>query len=134
VAEYHAFWRAHPAFAGVDDARLDAYADHDLMGQAPRLRPSGRIDAVAQDSLELQDAEPILARWRGLERVPFLRAARGLLDEVPPLYPEPLVERWRNALPQLEVHEIDDVNHYTILMSDDGVRRILPLVERALAR
>ncbi|MGH1550640.1 hypothetical protein ACRAWB_16250 [Leifsonia poae] len=25
--------------------------------------------------------------------------------------------------------EADDVNHYTILMTDDGIRQILPLLE-----
>ncbi|TPX00479.1 alpha/beta hydrolase, partial [Schumannella luteola] len=120
--EYRGFWRAHPAFAGVDDPRLDAYADYDLRGSAPELRPTGRVEAVAQDSLELQDEDPILARLRGLPAIPFLRAERGLLDEVPPLYPEPRLDRWMRELPALEVHRIADVNHYTILMSDDGVR------------
>ena len=131
---YHAFWRAHPAFAGHWDDRLAAYADYDLLGTEPELRPAGSIAAVTEDSLSLQDEAAILGRlahWPG--PIDFLRAPRGLLDEVPPLYPDAQVARWTAAVPQLRVHEIDDVNHYTILMSDDGVARVLPVLAGALA-
>ncbi|MFT4029234.1 MAG: alpha/beta hydrolase [Protaetiibacter sp.] len=130
---YREFWRAHPAFEGVHDPRLDEYADYELRGEAPELRPAARIEAVAADSLELQDETAILDRLRGIRgRIPFLRAERGLLDEVPPLYPWERLDHWRGELPALEAHAIDSVNHYTILMSDDGVRKILPVIERAI--
>lgn len=130
---YHAFWRAHPAFADHWDDRLAAYADYDLRGRAPELRPAGDLAAVTEDSLSLQDEAAILGRlahWPGA--IDFLRAPRGLLDEVPPLYPDAEVARWRAAVPALRVHEIHDVNHYTILMSDDGVARVLPVLTAAL--
>jgi len=130
---YRAFWEAHPAFAGVHDERLGRYADYDLVGAAPRLRPSGRIEAVTQDSLDLQDEDTILGRLRRLAGpIPFVRAPRGLLDEVPPLYPDAAVARWCAEVPALVVHEAVDVNHYTVVMSDAGVRQLLPLVEAAL--
>ncbi len=114
---YHEFWRAHPAFrhGDVDDADLTGYADHDLVGESPAMRSSVREDAVRADGAEVLTAgEP--AHRLTVETV-LLRAPRGLLDDPNPLIPADLAQAWAVERPELrEVTEIDDVNHYTIVM------------------
>jgi pimeloyl-ACP methyl ester carboxylesterase len=115
--EYHDFWRSHPAFGNgdVDDADLMAYADHDLVGDAPALRSSVSAAAVEADGADMFTAgEP--ARRLAVDTM-LLRAPRGLLDERDPLIPVDLAGEWAAGRPgQREVVEVDDVNHYTIVM------------------
>jgi pimeloyl-ACP methyl ester carboxylesterase len=117
AADYHDFWRAHPAFgnADLDDADLVAYADHDLVGDPPQLRSSVMEQAVRADGADMFTAgEP--ANRLTCDTV-LLRAPRGLLDEPTPLIAAELAAEWAAAQPdQREVIEVDDVNHYTIVM------------------
>jgi hypothetical protein len=62
--------------------------------------------------------------------VDFLRAHRGLVDDPPGLYPDGLLDESAPLIPQLRVHEIDDVNHYTLLLSDSGARSVAEFVGR----
>jgi pimeloyl-ACP methyl ester carboxylesterase len=117
AAEYHDFWRAHPAFGNgdIDDADLVAYADHDLVGEPPQLTSSVMEQAVRADGADVFTAgEP--ANRLTCSTV-LLRAPRGLLDEPTPLIAADLAAEWAAARPDhREVIEVDDVNHYTILM------------------
>jgi pimeloyl-ACP methyl ester carboxylesterase len=115
--EYHSFWRAHPAFGNgdVDDADLVDYADHDLVGDPPSMRSSVQEDAVRADGSDMFTGD--VPAQRLTVRTTLLRAPRGLLDEPTPLIPPDLAEEWAAERPeQREVVEIDDVNHYTIVM------------------
>jgi pimeloyl-ACP methyl ester carboxylesterase len=115
--EYHDFWRQHPAFGNgdVDDDDLDAYADHDLVGDPPNMRSSVSEAAVRTDGADvLAASEP--AHRLAVGTI-LLRAPRGLLDEPSPLIPVKLAKAWESERPdQREVVEVDDVNHYTIVM------------------
>ncbi len=113
------FWRAHPAFAAGLPAELEAYADYDLVGAEPRLRPSSTVEAIAADALDLYGAEWYRAALATLGgEVPLLRAPRGLLDEPGGLYADLPVRP--PLAPALRVVDVPGVNHYTILMSDPG--------------
>lgn len=122
---YHDFWRAHPAFAGYDvrDEDLMAYADHDLRGTPPHLRSSVAEQAVRTDGRELiadQDVRTALDTMR----VPgvLLRAQRGLLDQPDAFIPAELAATFDH--PTVELHEVADSNHFTILMGAGGARAV----------
>jgi pimeloyl-ACP methyl ester carboxylesterase len=115
--EYHRFWRNHPAFGNgdVDDGDLVAYADHDLIGDPPAMRSSVRADAVQADGADMYTAGD--AANRLTVDTLLLRAPRGLLDEPSPLIAADLAAEWGAKRPgQRDVVEVDDVNHYTIVM------------------
>ena len=40
---------------------------------------------------------------------------------------------WRAALPEVEIHEVADVNHYTIVMGERGADAVADLVARRIA-
>lgn len=121
---YLDFWRAHPAFARDWSPVVEEYARYDLDGRAPQLRPSTVTAAMLQDGAELYGPEWFLDALRGL-RVPVtvLRAARGLTD-ADPLYAPGALDAFRALVPALDVVEVDDVNHYTILFAARGAARI----------
>lgn len=120
-ASYRDFWRRHPAFVGHWSPIVEGYVDYDLQGSAPRLRPSTRVAAVATDSTQLFGSADYLTALRRIEAATtFLRAPRGLMDEPEALYAPDAARRARALVPHLVDVEVDDVNHYTVLMSPAG--------------
>lgn len=134
VEDYREFWRGHPAFAGHWTPTIEQYVDYDLHGTAPDLAPSAVVEAVAADAVQLAGDDGYAAVLAGL-RVPlrFLRAPRNLSDELPGLYSQQTVAQWGERLPQLGIHEVDDVNHYTIVMAEHGMREVLEIVRPVIA-
>lgn len=129
---YREFWKAHPTFATTWNPAIEAYIDYDLVGQAPRLHPSSRYEAVAADSLELAGDTRYVAALKGLAGpVHFIRAPRGLLDQVPALYPPEQIDHWAEALPHMVVHEAVDVNHYSIVLTELGSEMVARVVDEA---
>jgi lipase len=121
---YRDFWRDHPAFAAEWNPAVDDYLDYDLRGTEPELRPSTRIEAMAADGAELFGHPAHLAALDVVAEagipVTFLRAPRGLMDEPTPLYPTAAVESAAERLPLLAAYDVEDVNHYTILLTPAG--------------
>ncbi|MDP3208188.1 MAG: alpha/beta hydrolase [Rhodoglobus sp.] len=132
--EYRAFWREHPAFVGEFTDTIRRYVDYDLIETPDGLRPSSSLEAVTEDSLQLNDDTGYLGRMQSL-RMPlhFIRAPRGLLDQPRALYSPTQLDEWRREIPGMVVHEADDVNHYTIVMSKAGVAAVAPIVRAALS-
>lgn len=121
---YLDFWRAHPAFAHDWSPAVEAYARYDLDGEAPHLRASAVSAAMLEDGAELYGPAWYLDALGSLRMpVAVLRAPRGLTDG-DPLYAAGALETFREFVPQLEVIEVDDVNHYTILFADRGAVRV----------
>lgn len=132
-AAYRDYWRDHPAFAAEWSPTIEQYIDYDLVGEVPALHPATRLEAVQQDSLQLDGDTEYAAALAALPvGVDFLRAPRGLLNQVPPLYPDTEIARWRAALPKLAIHEVAEVNHYTIVMGERGADAVADLVARRL--
>ncbi|UAJ79038.1 alpha/beta hydrolase [Leifsonia sp. ZF2019] len=126
--EYRAFWHAHPAIGPWWNDAIERYVDYDLVGEAPALRSSAAEAAVSVNALELDGSAGYAEALAGLTLpLAFLRAPRGLLD-ADPLYDPSVVADWARRLPAMRVHETDDLNHYTIVMTEDGVRQVLPLL------
>lgn len=129
---YRDFWRTHPAFAGHWSPALQEYVDYDLVDDAGMRRPSARLEAVGVDALELYGPEWYVDALRGLRMpVTVLRAPRGLLDEPGGLYASGVLEAAASVVPPLQVVEVDDVNHYTIVMSAAGAQAVAAAVRSA---
>jgi pimeloyl-ACP methyl ester carboxylesterase len=131
LAAYQAWWAAHPAVAHADVSRadLDAYAAHDLAGEAPRMRSSISAAVVRDDGLDLF-GEPDAARLT----VPavFLCAPRGMVDDPHPMQPLADVQAWAAADPQRrQAVLVPDTNHYTIAWGAFGARAVADAIAQA---
>jgi lipase len=113
---YRDFWRAHPAFRQWHPA-MAAYADYDLVGQEPELRPSTRPEAALRDTRDMYVLPGMRPEPLGRPAA-FLRAPRGVQDEPDrPFYRAGWPSRW---LPGVGESTVEDVNHYTITLSEAG--------------
>lgn len=130
---YRDWWRAHPAFSMSDvlDSDLTAYADYDLVGEAPELHSSVSETAIrgdAEDTFEMGEA----AHRLELETL-LMRAPRGLLNEPNPIQPLALCESWAAESPdRRRVIQVPDVNHYTLVMGAAGAGAVRDAVLSAV--
>ena len=130
---YRDFFRRHPAFTEWSDVITD-YIDYDLVGEPGNYRSATRFEAMAADSRAQQDGEDWLLP--GLAALPpatpFLRAPRGLLNEEPGLFPAPWAARWAARFPAVEVRDVPDTNHYSVMFSERGATAIARTVQDVL--
>jgi lipase len=131
-AAYLDFWREHPAFRDAFTPDIAEYADYDLVGEPPHLRTASTVEAITADALDVYGPDWYLAALAGL-RIPIsmLRAPRGLLDEPGGLYPG--LPASPPLAPTMRVTDVDDVNHYTILMTDPGAGFVADALRTTLA-
>lgn len=135
LQEYRNFFREHPAFGPMWDEWVQAYVDYDLIGDEDDLHPSAVAAAVRVNLLELQEPELHLQAARTLpEDTEVLRVDRGLLDELPGLYPADHARALAAALPNLDITTVDGLNHYSILLSRAGAEAVADSIRAALAR
>ncbi|MBV9839500.1 MAG: alpha/beta fold hydrolase [Solirubrobacterales bacterium] len=131
---YRNWWRSHPAFANsdVDDRDLAAYADHDLIGSAPQLRPAVSEQAVRADAAELFTMGEPTKRLTVSARM--LCAPLGILNDDRPMQPLWLAREWAAAASdQRRVTLVEHVNHYTITMGAAGAAAVAEAVAEALS-
>ena len=122
---YLEFWRNHPAFSSEWSQAVVDYANYDLIGTEPELRPSCSFEAMKEDSMELLGGESVLSALVALgQPVTLMTAPRGLLNQTPGLYGPSEIERWKAELPAVTIREVPDVNHYTIVMSAAGAHAV----------
>jgi lipase len=131
---YVEFWREHPAFRGAWNDDLDAYVRADLTGEQGRLRSvtseaAARVDGTAL----LLDERTRTALDRVHAPIQVLRAPRGLLDDEQVMIPDSVLDRFLATRPEVDVQLIEDVNHYTILMSA-GAPQVATAIARGLER
>jgi pimeloyl-ACP methyl ester carboxylesterase len=130
-AAYLEFWKQHPAFAAEWNQSVVDYANYDLTGTEPELRPSASMEAVKQDSMDLYGGEFVLTAIAELRQpVTLMTAPRGMLNETPGLYSPSEVERWKAELPDVTIRAVPDVNHYTIVMGAEGASAVAREVRR----
>jgi lipase len=129
---YRAFWRQHPALKDDWGSHIEAYLDYDLEGEAPKLRPSTRKEALLRD-VRTQLIEDLVPRSLKQIRCPvrFLRAPRGVMNDKP-LYAEDKLARATRGVAQYSSTTVPDVNHFTILMSERGARAVAEEVRALL--
>jgi lipase len=129
VPAYLDFWRGHPAWAEWTTYAEDAFT-YDLVGQPPSLRSGVSKDAVIEDGGSLLVSEDVPNATANLRhQATLLYAPRGMLDQVPGMFPPDVVDGWVAQLPTLTAVAVPDVNHYTILMSDRGAAVIASIIE-----
>lgn len=121
VQAYLDFWRVHPAFARDWSPALEAYFAYDLVGAEPALRPATGYATLEEDSIDQNTGSAIGAALTA-QRHPtlWLTAERGLLDQLPALYAAERLPDLLRTHPGLGHVAVDDVNHYTIVLSDRG--------------
>lgn len=131
---YQAFWAHHPAFEGNVTEAVRDYVDYDLIGAEPHLHPASNIAAVSFDAMQLSGDGEYERALKGLSGpVHFIGAPRGLLNQVPALYPPDQCKKWRAALPYMTFHEAHDVNHYTITLTQRGADAVAVVMCELLA-
>lgn len=129
---YSEFWRSHPAFTGHFSDVVADYVDYDLDEVDGGFRPSSRFEAIATNVVQMSGDDGYREALASLNvPVDFVRAPRGLLDESPGLYPDAVLDAALQTARGIRVHEIDDVNHYTIVMTDAGADQVAPIVRHA---
>lgn len=133
--DYVAFWRSHPAFGSSWNDAVQEYVDYDLEPVSGGFRPAARLDAVSTNIVEQDGTGGYREALSTVEGpVDFLHAPRGLLDEVPPLYPADLEDRFGELVSGLEIHHVPDVNHYGIVLTPSGATQVAEVVRSAAAR
>lgn len=132
---YRDFWRQHPSFQdeGAWNPVAEAYVDYDLAGTEPELRSKVSADAVRADATDtLVDDTATKAIARLTCAVTLVRAPRGLMNQTPGLYSDDVAERLRQQLGADRFDDVlvDDVNHYTITLSERGARAVAAVIRR----
>lgn len=136
-AAYHACWREHPALAepGTWSEDTEAWLDHDLVGEEPELRSCASMDAVRFDCRELLTDREVRRAFSEICRpTVLLRAPRGLLDQLPPLYPDELLDPIRARWPVRLEMLVDNTNHYSILLAQRGAQVVARHLAAACTR
>ena len=134
--EYLGFWAQHPALGpalnGPAGDDLRRYLRHDLVSdENGGWRSSCVLDAVRADGAAvLTDTEAhaaaASAAAAGVD-IRFRWAPRGLLDEAQGLYDEQRIAAL-GLPPGVDVEQVPDVNHYTVILDDGGIRSIAAAV------
>ena len=125
--EYRDWFRRHPAFARDWTPEAEEYADYDLPDDPGR--PSADPDAVEADQIDMVTGTTFAeAVERPMPPRVFLHAARGFADDPPGLYPQATVDAYAERWPDLDIRRVDDVNHYTIVLSRRGADAIAATV------
>lgn len=120
---YREFWRAHPSFGPYWNSAIEDYVNYDLEGMEPELRPASNRAAVEVDVTQLYGGEEYAAAIASVRcPIVFFRAPRGLLDEPGGLYPERAAIA--AALTHADIRDVDDTNHYTVLLGHRGADAI----------
>ncbi len=125
--EYRDWFRRHPAFTRDWTPETEAYADYDLPDDPGR--PSALPDVVETDQLDMVQGTAFAEAidHQSHPRV-FLHAPRGFADDPPGLYPQATVDAYAARWPELDVRFVDDVNHYTIVLSRRGAAAVAEAV------
>lgn len=134
---YQDFWRQHPALVepGAWNEDTEAYLDHDLVGEAPEMRSSASLEAVRFDGTELLiDAEVRRAAFELTQPTVLLRAPRGLLNQVPPLLPDELIDPLRARWPIRLEMLVENTNHYSIVLAPRGAQAVARHLVAAASR
>jgi pimeloyl-ACP methyl ester carboxylesterase len=125
VDQYVQGWRVHPAFARAWDEDMEAYARYDMVENGGGARCAASAEAVRTDTREMVlDNSTRTALDRVGASVRLLRAEHGLFDD-DPLIPAGVLHAFAAAHPSVRVEEVQDVNHYTLVMGHSpGPRRV----------
>lgn len=131
---YLDFWRQHPAFVDHWSPEVERYFAYDLVGEAPKLHPATSYETTADDTVDLNTGTAVVDALAGLRHpVLLLTAPRGLQNQTPGLYADADLPEMLARHPGVRHERVDDVNHYTIVMSHAGGETVGARVREQLA-
>jgi pimeloyl-ACP methyl ester carboxylesterase len=123
---YMDFWKAHPALSDHWNDDIEAYVRYDATETDGGVRTRVVKEAIVADGRDLlvnREVHTCIANIRC--PIWLLRAPRGLLNQPAPLIPDEVLAAWRgDNLPQLEEAMVEDVNHFTLFLTDRGASAI----------
>jgi pimeloyl-ACP methyl ester carboxylesterase len=128
---YRTQWQQHPSLAGHWNDDLDRYLDYEMQPVEGGYRSRTSEDAIRADMSDTTGGvaaiEAALAKLSC--SITLLRAERNLVNGLPPILPDEVVNQWREVLPQLLDHVVADSNHYTIFFDDDKAALIAHAID-----
>lgn len=130
---YSEFFRAHPAIGPRWSPDVEAYVQHDLVGEAPRLRSSCRREAVRADGADILLEGTVIdaVRTPGLS-ARLLWATGDLLGAEGGVYDEARLAEL--DLGALEVDRVAGSDHYSIVLAQEYAAVVAAHVLAAAAR
>ncbi len=132
---YLDFWRPHPALADYWNEYVEAHYRYDIGGRPPEMRPRVSEEIILQDAGSELVQPDVTDALNAMKHPAMLaRAPRGLFNQVPPLYPDGSFDEWREKLPGLRDIVIDDTNHFTIMMTEQGAAAVAEVVKGEVAK
>lgn len=130
---YIDYWKQHPSFAEWS-SYYEAYVAYDLNPVVEGFKPATNYDAMAEDSADLYGSEKLMQSLDHINQpTMFVRAPRGLFAEPPGLYPNEQIKEFITRYPDITFHEVEDVDHYAVVMHHDGLKQVLPLLKTLIA-
>ncbi len=133
VEEYVEHWKQNPAAGPYWDEAFQRYVETDLHGEAPELYAGSVYARVEEDILSMlasiDKPDPLDSVTA---RIIALRAPRGLVDEPKALYPEGWLQEVASTRPNIEVREVEDVNHYTIMFLQRAAAQVAEAITDVL--
>ena len=126
---YREFWRAHPACVDGWAEVLNEYADYDLRGVAPHLKPASNLAAVEADILEEYGHELNIRALQGLTKQSILiKTERGLFNEEHGVYPMAWLDQILPLYPKIKLEYLADYNHYEIMLEKSGAEKVAQII------
>ena len=123
------FWRSQPNFPPQEwNSWIEAFLDYEVSGDAA-VRPKASASAVSTDVAEAFKKDEIVGRLKSL-RVPvlLLRAEKGLEPKQPPIFPDSMMDKFRECIPEMKEEMISDTTHFTITLGERGANRVADLI------
>lgn len=128
VADYLEYWRGHPAFVDTWTPEVETYFAYDLVPSGEQLRSATSLQTTIDDTVDmntgtaLTDALEALTAWG--RPVLLVTVPRGLANESPGLYPPEHLARLLRLYPSVRHAALEDLNHYTVIMSNRGANAL----------
>jgi lipase len=135
VDDYIGFWKQHPAFQkeGSWNEVLQEFVVYDLMGEAPELHSKIALEAIYADGRDTLLHEDLhIAVDKISCPILLVRAPRGILDQPEGLYSDEVAADLVAKHPNLTDVLIEDVNHWTLVISERGAHEVGELIRPML--
>ena len=127
------FWRGHPAFREDWSDELEAYIAYDLVPEGDVFRSATSYEVMAEDTVDMNIGSALPEALAGLVHPTlFITVPRGLQNEDPGLYPPAHLARLLERFAAVRHVHLDDLNHYTVVMSERGAEALAPLLRAEL--
>ncbi|MFZ0061817.1 MAG: alpha/beta hydrolase [Pyrinomonadaceae bacterium] len=123
------FWRGQPNFPPDDwNSWIEAFLNYEVTGETT-VQPKAAAGAVRLDVAEAFKKDEIVGRLKSL-RVPvlLLRAETGLEPNQPPIFPDSMMQSFRECIPEMQEEMISGTTHFTITLGERGASRVADLI------